>query len=130
MIAVDTSALLAIFRQEAEADIFYDRIEQASRAYISVASLFEASMVTLGQRGSGFVADLDLLVQNLGLIPQSVDVDHLVYARIAFERFGKGRGTKAQLNFGDCFSYALAKSLGLPLLFKGGDFAETDVVVA
>ncbi len=130
MIAVDTSALLAIFRSEPDAPLFNDKIDAASRAYISVASLIEASLVTLGQRGSGAIAELDLLVQNLGLIPHAVDVDHLVYARLAFERFGKGRGTMAQLNFGDCFSYALAKSLGLPLLFKGGDFAETDVGVA
>jgi ribonuclease VapC len=130
VIAVDTSALLAIFRSEDEADLFYEKIVHAPRAYISVASLFEASLVTLGQRGSGFIADLDLLVQNLGLIVQPVEAGHLTYARLASERFGKGRGHRAQLNFGDCLSYALAQSLGVPLLFKGKDFAETDVMVA
>ena len=130
MIAVDSSALIAILRREPEARDFLRIIAQASSCLLSSVSLLETSMVLVGRTGNqASWAGLNALVSRANM--QTVAHDALLaeVARTAFLRFGKGRHPAA-LNLGDCASYALAKSRDVPLLFKGGDFARTDLVAA
>ena len=126
---VDTSALLAILLDEPEKDRFIARLAEAGDALISAATLVEASIVMRTKTGDEGVGDLDELVAAAAVRCVAVDSAQAYLARDAFARFGKGRAP-AGLNFGDCFAYALAKSLGRPLLFKGTDFARTDVTPA
>ncbi len=129
MIALDTSAIVAILKGEPDADAFLEAIVEAERCFFSAIGHFEASMVMIG-RGDPATADgLDALVDRRGITIVPIDRLLAMQSRAAFTRFGKGRHP-ADLNFGDCISYALAQSLGLPLLFKGTDFAKTDVVPA
>ena len=130
MIAVDTSALLAITFQEPERESFLEAIQRADRAILSTVTLVEACMVIHGRRGRGAVLLLDELLEApvFEVAPPGLLETELAYA--AFAKYGKGTGHPAKLNLGDLFSYALAKSRGLPLLYKGNDFAATDVVSA
>ena len=93
-------------------------------------TLLETSIVVEARSGAAGTRDLDELVASLNLVIVPFNEDHLAFAREAFRQFGKGQGHSARLNFGDCFSYALAKATGAPLLFKGDDFAKTDIEVA
>lgn len=130
MIAVDSSALIAILRREPEADDFLRIIAQAAGCLLSSVSLLETSMVLAGRVGDqASWTGLDALVSRANM--QTVAHDALLAdaARTAFLRFGKGRHPAA-LNLGDCASYALARSRDVPLLFKGGDFVRTDLVAA
>ncbi|GJL54703.1 MAG: hypothetical protein NPIRA02_18350 [Nitrospirales bacterium] len=86
----------------------------------------EASMVLEARKGYEGVRDFDLFVAHAGITLAEVDAEQTEIARTAFRKFGKGRHV-AKLNFGDCFSYALAKATGLPLLFKGTNFSQTDI---
>ena len=127
MIVVDTSALVAIFAREPEGENFKTRIAQDDDPVLSAASLLETSIV-LRNPGGGRASDHELdefVAENLRVIP--VDDIQAQIARDGHLKYGKGMGHPAQLNFGDCFSYALAKSLEAPLLFKGNDFAKTDI---
>lgn len=129
MIVLDTSAIVAILREEAEGRVFLELIVAAEHCFLSAVSLFEASMVMIG-RGAPAAADgLDALVRRRGIEIVPFDEELARESRAAFIRFGKGRHPTS-LNFGDCVSYALARSRGLPLLYKGGDFARTDVISA
>jgi ribonuclease VapC len=128
VIVADTSAIIAIFKREPDAATYHDRINSAARTYLSAASFAEASIVVTGQYGEAGLRELDALIVELGIRIEPFTQDHARLAREAFARFGKGRGGKAQLNMGDCFSYALARAMNLPLLFKGEDFAATDVL--
>lgn len=130
MIVVDTSALAAILFAEPERADFVDRIMDAERALISTVSVVEARMVVCGRRGPRAVVLLDdlLRLSSFEIVPPGPAEMDAAYA--AFVAYGKGSGHPAGLNFGDLFSYALAKVRGLPLLFKGGDFSETDIVRA
>ena len=129
-IAVDSSAIIAILRAEPEEQRFTDAIIDADASFISSVSLQESSMVLAGQRGSAATwQPLDELIQRLSMEIVPHDADLARIAREAFLRFGKGRHPAA-LNCGDCASYALAKARGLKLLFKGQDFARTDIVAA
>ncbi len=130
MIVVDASALIAITWNEPERVLFERRLLQASQAHISVISLFEASMITYARGGAGAIGEMDIIVKNFSFRAEPVQLSQLPVLRDAFARYGKGRGHPAQLNFGDCFSYALAKLMGLPLLFKGDDFRHTDIMAA
>ena len=103
-------------------------IVTASRCRLSVANLLEASIV-VGSRGNATDVDLDLFIQESGIELASVTIEQVAVARQAWRRFGKGHHPAA-LNFGDCFAYALATSTDEPLLFKGEDFARTDVTRA
>jgi ribonuclease VapC len=123
---IDTSAVLAILKDEPERAEFVALIEQAPRRIISTASVLEAAMVLEGRKGDDAGSDLDLFLQRASIETVAFDQEQLVQARLAFRRYGKGRHT-AGLNFGDCISYALAQSSGEPLLYKGADFAATDV---
>ena len=130
MIVVDTSALVAIAFAEPEREVFVRIIEGSGKALISTVSVVEARMVVHGRRGHRAVVMLDDLIR-LPVFdvapPGSAETD-AAYA--AFVAYGKGSGHPAGLNFGDVFSYALAKVRGLPLLFKGDDFAQTDIANA
>ena len=130
MIAVDTSALCAIVFDEPEGANFVSAIREAQEILISVVSVVEARMVVQRRKQSAGLAILDeiLALPMFEIVPPgSAEIE---IAHAAFVTYGKGNGHPAQLNFGDLFSYALAKSRGVPLLFKGEDFALTDVEMA
>lgn len=126
---LDSSALLAILQDEPEKEEFIAHIEDATRVLVSAATVLETSMVLEGRRGIGAGLDLDQFLRKASVQVEPFDEDQLEVARSAFRRYGKGHHGAA-LNFGDCISYALAKCSGEPLLFKGDDFAATDVVSA
>ncbi len=126
---IDTSAIVAILSDEPERRAFNQAIESASSCVISAASFVEASIVLENSRGYDGLRDFDLFLASAGIEIIPVDVEQARVARGAFRRYGKGRHPAA-LNYGDCFSYALAKTTGLPLLFKGQDFSKTDIAAA
>jgi ribonuclease VapC len=126
LIVVDSSAVIAILLNEEEKLAFAEAIIGADGARISAPNYFEASMVAEARQSENGCRDLDRLAENLGLEVAGFDAGHIQAARDAFRNYGKGRH-RAGLNFGDCCAYALAKSLDAPLLFKGNDFALTDI---
>lgn len=126
---IDTSAVVAILGMEPESARLAQAIEADPNRLISAATMVETGLVIESRYGTAGGRELDLLVAKAGLSIESVSAEHADIAREAWRRFGKGRHP-AGLNFGDCFSYALARTSGEPLLFKGGDFANTDVSVA
>ena len=126
---IDTSAILAILRDEPERRAFNEAIESADPRLMSAASFVEASVVIETRRGYEGLRDFDLFMARAGIELAPVDADQAHIARQAFREYGKGRHP-AGLNFGDCFSYALARAAGLPLLFKGNDFSQTDIAPA
>ncbi|HEY2775603.1 MAG TPA: type II toxin-antitoxin system VapC family toxin [Candidatus Binatia bacterium] len=123
---LDTSALLAILQDEPERRSFNAAIEAAASRSISTATFVETSIVIGARYGGDGLRDLDLFVAKAEIVLVPVDAEQAHAARDAFLRFGKGRHP-AGLNYGDCFSYALAMTLGEPLLYKGDDFSQTDV---
>lgn len=126
---IDTSALLAILWDEPERRSFIEKIEAADARLLSAASLVETSIVIEARHGAEGVKLLDLFLDRAGIEIAPVDDEQAREARLAFSRYGKGRHA-AGLNFGDCFAYALAITSGEPLLFKGRDFAGTDIAPA
>lgn len=123
---IDTSALVAILFNEPERREFNEAMEAAESRVMSVATFVEVSMVIESRLGSEGLRDLDLFVERAGIELAAVDSEQAHVARRAFSRFGKGRHP-AGLNYGDCFSYALATVRREPLLYKGEDFPQTDV---
>ena len=130
MIVVDTSAIVALAFGEAERDAFASAIQRADKALISTVSVVEARRVVHGRRGQRAVILMDDLLRLPIFEKVAPGVAEMDAAYAAFVAFGKGSGHPAGLNFGDVFSYALAKVRGLPLLYKGEDFARTDVASA
>ncbi len=130
VIAVDTSALIAIAQSEPERVPFLQRIASAESALIAVSGLLEARLVMYGKRQHSGYLLLERVLEDPKYIVVTQDKEEMDLAYEAFLIYGKGNHHKAQLNFGDLFSYALAKSRGIPLLFKGEDFALTDVARA
>ena len=130
MIAVDTSALLAIVLNEPEREEFLTCIAPCEQALISSSTLLEAKLVIYGKQKDIGHQLLEQLLSNrtFNIVAHGKDEIDLAYE--AFLIYGKGSGHKAQLNFGDLFSYVLAKSRGIPLLYKGEDFAFTDIARA
>jgi ribonuclease VapC len=126
---IDTSALLAVLWGEPEAETFVALLAEARDPLISTATLLEASMVIYARTGEKGIQRLDELLAAAAIRPVGVDLAQAYLARDAFARFGKGQAP-AGLNFGDCFSYALAKAMERPLLFKGDDFSQTDIARA
>jgi ribonuclease VapC len=126
---LETSALVAILRQEAEAPRLTARISKAVDVAVPAHVVLEASMVLGGQVGREGLAVIDAYLHQIGATILPFTALHAQVAREAFLSFGKGRH-RAALNFGDCMSYAVAKAEGLPLLFVGDDFARTDVAGA
>jgi ribonuclease VapC len=129
VIAVDTSAILAVLYREAEFNEFTRLITDADSCLLSAVSYFEASMVLIGRGTPQAWIELDAFLMRSGIELVPFDRELATWARDAFTRFGRGRHP-ARLNFGDCVSYALARARGLPLLYKGEDFAKTDVISA
>lgn len=124
---VDTSALIAILRDEPEAAAFARAIDRAATRRISAANFVEAAIVIDGSRDPIASRRFDELVREAGLVIEPVTEAQSRIAREAYRDFGRGSGNRAKLNFGDCFAYALAKAVGEPLLFKGDDFTYTDI---
>jgi ribonuclease VapC len=130
MIVVDTSAIIAVAFDEPERAAFIQVIERSDKVLVSTVTVVELRMVVHGRRGQRAV----VLVDDLLRLPKfefcgpgQLEIDA---AYSAFVAFGKGSGHTANLNFSDMFSYALAKVRGLPLLYKGDDFSQTDVIDA
>jgi ribonuclease VapC len=127
---IDTSAIVAILREEDEARRFAEAIEAASVRRISAATYVEIGAVIDGARDPVASRLVDELLATAGIVIEPVTAAQARVARDAYRDFGKGSGHAAGLNFGDCFAYALATATGEPLLFKGDDFSRTDVAVA
>jgi ribonuclease VapC len=123
---IDTSALIALLCDEAEAEAMEAAILADRIRYLCAASLLETSIVIEARNGPSGGRELDLLLYKAGIEIIAVDEQQAGVARHAYRTYGKGVHPAA-LNFGDCFSYALARVTGEPLLFKGNDFSETDV---
>ncbi len=124
---VDSSALLAILRAEPEALEFARAIENATSLRISAANYFETAVVIDASRDPVASRRFDELIREGKFRIEAVTEAQARIAREAYRDFGKGSGHPAQLNFGDCFAYALAKTVAEPLLFKGNDFVHTDI---
>jgi ribonuclease VapC len=126
---LDTSALLAILLAEPESQAMVRAVAEDERRLVGAPTLVEASAVMLAKKGGAGEVALDALLERLGVevVPMSVGAARL--ARLAYARFGKGVGDPAVLNYGDCLSYGVAMAEREPLLFKGDDFAHTDVAV-
>ena len=127
---VDSSALLAILRGERDAPSYAGAIEKAAGRRISAANFLETAIVIDGSRDPVASRRFDDLLREAEFRIEPVTEEQAKIAREAYRDFGKGSGHPAQLNFGDCFAYALAKATGEPLLFKGTDFTHTDIAPA
>jgi len=125
-VVVDTSALIALLGMEAEAARVAAALESEATRLISAATVVETGLVIESRYGAQGGRELDLLIAKAELSIQPVTAEQAEVAREAWRRYGKGRHP-AGLNFGDCFSYALARTSGEPLLFKGDDFIHTDI---
>jgi ribonuclease VapC len=123
---IDSSALIAVLLDEQNAAGFARAIDAAAQRLLSAATLLEASIVIESRKGEVGGRELDLLLYRAGIEVVAVDQDQAETARIAWRQFGKGRHP-AGLNYGGCFTYALAKIRGLPLLAQGDDFSRTDI---
>lgn len=126
---VDTSALVAILFDEPDRARYTRALASAEVRAVSAATVVETSIVVEARFGPPGGRELDLLLHRADVQVVPVDAHQTELARDAWRRFGKGRHVAA-LNFGDCFSYALAVDRGEPLLFKGDDFSHTDLVAA
>ena len=126
---LDTSALLALLLDEAEAEDFRVALEDDTTRLVSAATLLETAIVIETRKGEPGGRELDALIHKAEVTVVAVDAEHVSEARRAYRRFGRGRHPAA-LNFGDVFAYALARTSGEPLLFKGDDFSQTDIAIA
>lgn len=127
MIAVDTSALVAVLFNESDAVVYADALlRHRGGCVVAAPTLLEATMVIEGRLGPAGGTLLHTLLQRVSAEVATFDADVAMSAIAAWQRFGKGRHV-AGLNYGDCISYALASTRGIPLLFKGQDFAQTDI---
>ena len=124
---VDTSAIVAILRDEPEARTYAEAIAAAKSRRVSAVNYVEAAAVIDASRSPIASRKFDDLFREAGLRIEPVTEAQARIAREAYRDFGKGAGHAAGLNFGDCFAYALAKATGEPLLFKGNDFGHTDI---
>jgi ribonuclease VapC len=125
-VILDTSAVSAIFFGEPDGEHYIQMIHDADRCRISAANFVELCLVIESQLGPEAGRQLDVFFRRSEIVIEVVTVEQAHLARQAFLDFGTGRHP-AQLNFGDCFAYALAKATGEPLLFKGRDFSKTDI---
>jgi ribonuclease VapC len=123
---LDTSALMVLLLDEPEAEEFRTAVEEDTTRLVSAATLLETALIIEARKGEPGGRELDSLILKAEIVVVPVDAEHVSEARRAYRRFGKGRHA-AGLNFGDVFAYALARTAGEPLLFKGNDFAKTDI---
>ena len=126
---LDTLSVIAILAREPDSELYIDAISRVPRCRISAGNFLELSIVVEAQFGAEVLRQCDALFRRAGIVIEPVTVEQAHTARQAFHDFGKGRHPAA-LNYGDCFAYALAKSTGEPLLFKGEDFKKTDILSA
>lgn len=127
---VDTSAIIAILKAEPEAEAFLVKISGVSLCRLSAASFVEIGLVTSRDQTGAYYQAFETLLRNFVVRIEPVSERQARIAVEAFLRYGKGTGHPAGLNYGDCFSYALAADMGEPLLFKGNDFSRTDIEAA
>ena len=127
---VDASAIVAIALREGTARMLLEALAVAPTVRVSAANLLESWMVIDRRNIPESTALVDRILTRFGIAVEPVTAAQVEIARDAWRRFGRGSGHRAQLNFGDCFAYALAKNLDEPLLFVGNDFAATDVMAA
>ena len=127
---VDASALIAILRAEDDADRYAEALIEAGGARISAATYVETAIVIDASGDPVASRHVDDLMTEAGLAIEPVTAEQARIARAAYRDFGRGSGHPARLNFGDCFSYALAKTARQPLLFKGTEFGHTDITPA
>lgn len=123
---LDTSALLVLLLDEPEAETYRAVLEEDETRLVSAATLLEAGIVVEARKGEAGGRELDLLIHRAEIEVVAVDAEQVAEARRGYRRYGRGRHA-AGLNFGDVFAYALARTSGEPLLFKGDDFSKTDV---
>ncbi len=127
---VDTSALMAILLLEPDADRFAAAMVNATSLSMSAGSWIETTAVLVRRFPQLSSVEPERSAMKIGIEIVPVTVQQAKIAGAAYRRFGRGTGHPANLNFGDCFAYALSRATGEPLLFKGDDFAQTDVVAA
>jgi len=128
-VIIDTSALIAVLRAEPDATSFARAIADAQSRRMSAVNFVESAVVIDASRDPIASRRLDDFIKAANISIEPVTADQAQIARAAYRDFGRGSGHSAKLNFGDCFAYALAKSFSEPLLFKGSDFAYTDIAV-
>ena len=126
---VDSSALLAVLNREPDCERLETAIQTAASCQMSMANILETSIVIESRGGAEAGRELDAFLERAAIEPVPVTISQLEAARRAWRQYGKGRHP-AGLNFGDCFAYALARTTGEPLLYKGDDFARTDIPAA
>lgn len=129
-VIVDSSALVAILRDEPDAAAYTAAIENVSECHISAATFLETAIVIDGYRDPIASRRFDDLLREAAIVIEPVTEAQAHIARQAYRDCGRGSGHPARLNFGDCFAYALARETGEPLLFKGDDFIHTDATPA
>jgi ribonuclease VapC len=129
-VIVDSSALVAIMRNESDSFLLADMIAGSSVARISAATYVETAAVVDRDRDPLIGRKMDYFLQRARIVIEPVTEQQARIAREAYRDFGRGSGHRAKLNFGDCFAYALAKAMNEPLLYKGSDFSHTDVIPA
>jgi ribonuclease VapC len=127
---VDSSAILATIKNEPERPDFAAALERANDARISAANYFETAILIDSYKSPTLAARFEELMERAQIVIEPVTAEQARIARQAYRDYGKGSGHKAQLNFGDCFSYALARNKREPLLYKGEDFIHTDLRAA
>ena len=128
---IDTSAVIAVLKEESDAPRFLRVLTlSAEPKRMSAANYLEAAIVVDANRNPLLSRRLDELIVQTEIMAEPVTLEQANIARAAYRDFGRGSGHPARLNFGDCFAYALAKSMREPLLFKGDDFPQTDVAIA
>lgn len=128
-VVVDSSAIIAILRDEPDRVVIQDRLDDSPNSVCTLVTFVESFMVVTGRNAGTPPEDHHEFLASLGISLIPLDAAQANIAAHAFLRFGKGRHP-ASLTLGDCFCYALAKSLNAPLLYKGGDFGQTDIVSA
>ena len=124
---IDTSALVAVIALEPDAPLFGTAMDRAEVLRISAGSYVEAAIVLNRRRDPALDGKFEAMMNDVGFVIEPVTPEQARIARQAYRDYGKGSGHPAQLNFGDCFSYALARDKREPLLFKGDDFIHTDL---
>jgi ribonuclease VapC len=126
-VIVDSSAIIAVIRREADARRYTDALDHAGQTWMSAATYLEVAIVVDRDHDPVLSGQLDEFLNAAQIEIAAVSVHQAHLARAAYRDFGKSSGHAARLNFGDCFAYALAKDKGEPLLYKGDDFSRTDI---
>ncbi|MEG3123567.1 type II toxin-antitoxin system VapC family toxin [Sphingomonas sp. GB1N7] len=124
---VDSSAIMAIILNEPERHAMIEALGQSDRNAISAGTWIELSAVLTRRPGNDLFERLRTVTDVVSIFIEPVSVEQAEIGHQAYRRYGRGSGHKSDLNFGDCFAYALAKATGEPLLFKGNDFSQTDI---